>query len=411
MAALAAANRDAAVHIPSLRVLGGIEGHPQQVSNSADPGELYAVDFGRATLATEQSSVFLVHRGDIPALRSYLASSTEKPNNHPKQTYCISAAGACGFGVFSTTTITRGDLILRERPLLVYPQLLPYRSSKPPLEQYPELHDAVSCMRSEDREAFYQLANCHDTANVPSTKGIIDTNALHLGTLGSSNHPYGAVCRDISRINHSCTPNAVYHFDPQSFTFEVRALHLIPPNAQIFISYIDPALPRSARQDALASYGFTCACPACALTGPALAQSENRRSLIARADADLDARDAALERWLQRPSPSIPDEYVNRVDRMYMDLFEKERLYYEPVWEGFAIRLCKVCCALGDREGAQRWAELAVGLNRAYTGSDRGWAAVVEAPERTRWWGLRTSRTKDASPRLVMEANAEPSAS
>ena len=107
----------------------------------------------------------------------------------------------------------------------------------------------------------------------------------------------------------SCTPNAVYHFDPQSFTFEVRALHLIPPNAQIFISYIDPALPRPARQDALASYGFTCACPACSLTGSALAQSENRRSLIARADADLDARGAPPSPLWRRASVPAPGFY------------------------------------------------------------------------------------------------------
>ncbi|KAI0326497.1 hypothetical protein GY45DRAFT_1226985, partial [Cubamyces sp. BRFM 1775] len=309
--------------------------------------------------------------------------------------YRVSAAENCGLGMFSTATIARGDLILCERPLLVCPQLLPYRSSRQPLKQYPELHDAVSRMRPGDLEAFYALANCYDPASVPSTKGIIDTNALHLGALGSSNRLYGAVCKDISRINHSCTPNAVYRFDPTSFTFEVRALHPIPHASQIFISYIDPALSRAQRQEALlSSYGFACACPACSLTGAALTQSETRRSLIARADAGLGARDAALERWLH--APSMPDEYVNRIDRMYMDLFEKEGLYYEPVWEGFAIRLCKACCALGDREGAQRWAELAAGLNRAYTGSDRGWAAVVEAPERTQWWALRTSRSRPA---------------
>ncbi|KAI0656124.1 hypothetical protein C8Q70DRAFT_922249 [Cubamyces menziesii] len=341
-----------------------------------------------------RATAFLVHSGDIPALRGCLADLEEVSDHPPSQAYCISAVDDCGFGMFSTAAIARGDLILCERPLLVYPQLLPYRSSRQPLEQYPELQDLVSSMRPCDRDAFCGLANCHDPASVSLQKGIIDTNALDLGTLGSSNRPYGAVCRDISRINHSCTPNAVYRFDPTSFTFGVRALHAIPPNAQIFISYIDPALPRSARQDALSPYGFTCACPACSLTGPALAQSEARRALIARADADVAARDAALERWLV--TPGIPDEYVNRVDRMYMDLFEKEGLYYESVWEGFAVRLCKACCALGDREGAQRWAGLAAGLNRAYTGSDRGWAAVVEAPERTRYWGLKKTRHEDA---------------
>ena len=89
----------------------------------------------------------------------------------------------------------------------------------------------------------------------------------------------------------------------------------------------------------------------------------------------------------------MPDEYINRVDKMYMDLFEKEQLYYEPVWEGFAARLCKACCALEDAEGARRWASLASALNRAYTGADRGWDAVKEEPERIEWWGLRRRMT------------------
>ena len=74
---------------------------------------------------------------------------------------------------------------------------------------------------------------------------------------------------------------------------------------------------------------------------------------------------------------------------MYVDLFEKERLYYEPVWEAYVARLCKAACAGGDGEGARRWAGLAAALNRAYTGEDRGWEAVAAAPERTDWWGVR----------------------
>lgn len=109
--------------------------------------------------------------------------------------------------------------------------------------------------------------------------------------------------------------------------------------------------------------------------------------MIARADSDVRSRDAALERWVR--TPSIPDDFVNRVDKMYMDMFEKEELYYEPVWEAFAVRLCKACCALQDGDGARKWARLAAELNTAYTGSSRGWEAVAVAPERTSWWGAR----------------------
>ena len=195
----------------------------------------------------------------------------------------------------------------------------------------------------------------------------------------------------------SCTPNAAYRFDLSTHSFELRALSDISSGSQIFISYIDPALPRASRQLALSSYGFTCCCAACSLPAAELARSETRRALIRRADADNAARDAALEKWAC--DPALPDEHANRVDRMYMDVFEAEGLYYEPVWEGFAARLVKACCALGEGDGARRWAGLAADLNRAYTGDDRGWSAVAAAPERTPWWGLRRQINVDG-PRI-----------
>ncbi|KAI0773040.1 hypothetical protein BD413DRAFT_473253 [Trametes elegans] len=347
-------------------------------------------------VAEDVPSVVLVHVQDAPQLRSkrYL---WPRPDQRVDGTvpYRVSDTTSCGLGVFATSDILQGELILRERPLIVYPQLLPYHSAGPPHERYPELEGALRQMSRSNQEAFHSLANCHPSEPY-SAKAIIDTNALYLGPLPSSTYPYGAVCNNISRINHSCSPNAVYHFDDASFTFEVRALFPIPAGAQIFISYIDPALPRTERQELLLSYGFTCACSACSLTGPAHAQSETRRALIARADSDIGARDAALERWAR--SPRVPDDHVSRVDKMYMALFEAERLYYEPVWEGYAARLCKACCAVADRGGAVRWASLAAALSRAYTGSERGWDAVAAEPERTAWWGVRRGfKAQDAS--------------
>ena len=89
----------------------------------------------------------------------------------------------------------------------------------------------------------------------------------------------------------------------------------------------------------------------------------------------------------------MPDDYINRVDKMYMDLFEAEQLYYEPVWEGFVARLCKACSAVEDAEGVRRWAGIAKALNRAYTGEGRGWAAVEAAPPCTESWGLRSTNS------------------
>ncbi|KAI0708771.1 hypothetical protein C8T65DRAFT_740151 [Cerioporus squamosus] len=319
-------------------------------------------------------------------------SSLGRSHTPASTLYRIADAASSGLGVFMTTDIERGELIMCERPLCIYPQFLPFHRGLPPEHAYPELEDAISRLPPNRRDAFFHLANSH--SEEPSlVKGIVDTNALHIGLLPGSRQQYAGICKDISRINHSCSPNAAYRFDLATFSIEVRALFPIRAGSQVFISYIDPALPRASRQQALLDYGFTCACAYCSLAGPALEQSETRRSLIARADAGHAARDAALERWVR--DPDMPEDYVNRADKMYMDLLEAEHLYYEPIWEGFVTRLCKACCAVEDAEGARRWAGLARALNCAYGGDERGWAAVEAAPERTEWWGRRrVSRRK-----------------
>ncbi|KAI0367136.1 SET domain-containing protein [Pilatotrama ljubarskyi] len=335
--------------------------------------------------SARSGTIVLAHAEDAATLRSP-AYSTRTAIAPEVKLYRVADSGESGLGVFATSEIARGDIIIVETPLLVYPELLPYHRAPTPARRYPELDDALERMSVEDRTTLYSLSNCQHL-EPSSAKGILDTNGLSAGTLSSGGFRYAAVCGDISRVNHSCSPNAAYRFDAASFTFELRAVAPIPAGSQIFISYVDLALPRAQRREALSSYGFTCMCTACNLSGTELALSEARRELIRRADSDFADRDAALERWAR--DPTMPEDYINRVDKIYMDIFEKEQLYYEPVWEGFAVRLFKASCALEDRKGARRWAGLASALNRAYTGSSRGWDTVAAAPERTEWWGRR----------------------
>ncbi|KAL1940971.1 hypothetical protein VTO73DRAFT_7607 [Trametes versicolor] len=375
--------RTSAIAIPDPRLLDDFDDTTAFLIETTLGHRFEVVAIPECTRLSEErnaTSLALVH-----AEESHLLCVGDPLDTHTGPLSChISEAGTSGLGVYATSSIAPGQVLIRERPLLIYPQLLPYRDSTG--RHYAELEDALELLSPQSRDSFFSLANCHPLD--PSVaKSIIDTNSLHIGKLPGGVHQYGAVCGAISRINHSCSPNAVYRFEPATLTFEVRALLPIPPGAQVFISYIDPALPRAKRQEALSSYGFACTCTACALTGPALSQSETRRAMMARADSDVGEREAALERWVR--TPSIPDDFVKRVDKMYMDMFEKEELYYEPVWEAFAVRLCKACCALEDGDGARKWARLAADLNTAYTGSSRGWEAAAAAPERTGWWGAR----------------------
>ncbi|AEO65402.1 uncharacterized protein THITE_68287 [Thermothielavioides terrestris NRRL 8126] len=65
----------------------------------------------------------------------------------------------------------------------------------------------------------------------------------------------------LAMVNHSCVPNAFIGFDRR--TAVLRAERPIQEGEEITISYIDNALPKSARQEALRLYHFRCDCPRC----------------------------------------------------------------------------------------------------------------------------------------------------
>ncbi|KAH9940134.1 uncharacterized protein BXZ73DRAFT_43312 [Epithele typhae] len=302
----------------------------------------------------------------------------------------VAKTESSGLGVFASTDVARGELLFREHPLLVYPQMVPFHSFRPPGEQYPELDDAISKLSATDRQAFFNLANSCPYESSP-TKGIIDTNAVHIGLLSGSQAEYAAVCKQLSRVNHSCSPNGHYHFCPSSLSLELRALQPISAHTEVTISYVDPTLPRAARLAALASYAFTCTCPSCSLPESVSPESDARRAFLARTVTD----DAALSRWAR--DPSLPDAMGALADRAYVRACEAEGgLFIEDAWTAPIARLVKACCALEDAPGAREWARRGRELSLAFTGEDGGWAEVERWPERTGWWGLRR-RAKEAA--------------
>lgn len=62
---------------------------------------------------------------------------------------------------------------------------------------------------------------------------------------------------------YSCTPNAVVHFDVQTFSSQLHVLRDIKKGEEIFISYCTISEPTAIRQEKLAAYGFVCKCARC----------------------------------------------------------------------------------------------------------------------------------------------------
>ncbi|KAJ6497681.1 hypothetical protein C8R45DRAFT_1211525 [Mycena sanguinolenta] len=208
-----------------------------------------------------------------------------------------------GTGLVSTRALKMGDLILCERPLFVGARemVLPMPPSlaREQLRQYQlqkaeELFEgSLDRMRPEAKAAFMALCNCHKDkkdANDPlfgcgPLLGIVNTNGLSLDGLRpgmpDETKTYSVVCKHMSRLNHSCSPNTMPQFDDPSFSCRLYAVRDIAAGEELTYKYIsteDVLRPAAARQAALKSvYDFVCSCSAC--EDPSV--SDPRRAAIA----------------------------------------------------------------------------------------------------------------------------------
>ncbi|KAL1687239.1 hypothetical protein GGG16DRAFT_38274, partial [Schizophyllum commune] len=226
-----------------------------QVSGTEAPARSSTV-----TCALDQRTLDMLE--SIPEFSAYEAPNTDSAP------YCTTRSSnpAAGLGMFAQEDFGMGDLILAERPLAVIPAFVLGGFS----ELNPEklLDQLTALMDPHARSAFFALADCHQ--GPCHALGIFKTNGIGLGddlvySDDSSDPTYIGVFNHASRINHSCSPNAVYHFDLQSFCLQVRAIRHIFIGEEIFISYSESLLrPTLGRQESLQHYKFRCTCSSCA---------------------------------------------------------------------------------------------------------------------------------------------------
>jgi hypothetical protein len=95
-----------------------------------------------------------------------------------------------GKGCVSTSTIPRGGLIIRERPLVIAPTVM----------AFPRNFDrtVARAMPSDERTALLSLHNCYEDKII----GALRTNNWGIGALPGHDVPYGGTGAIISRFNH-----------------------------------------------------------------------------------------------------------------------------------------------------------------------------------------------------------------
>src|SRR5882757_9877490 len=216
--------------------------------------------------------------------------------------YEIRTAGLKGLGVFSKAFLPRGTRIFSEAPLLAI------RSG----QNAGDIYSASRFLSPVDKgrllglsthvtkelkimrwsqAAWYTLTNTVSEIFGRKGKGVIGwpnpkehvtvldifrNNAFNLGPSSSFQQ---AVFPRISRINHSCVPNAQGNFHDEMGRFNVHATRDIEGGEEVTLNYLQElGTARESRQERLwGGYGFACECPACDLSLERARQGEKRR--------------------------------------------------------------------------------------------------------------------------------------
>ncbi|KAI0063077.1 hypothetical protein BV25DRAFT_1802905, partial [Artomyces pyxidatus] len=294
-----------------------------------------------------------------------------------------------GKGLLATVAIARGAEILRDRPLLVMPHVVGGA-----IERGTQF--IVDTLEAHNPQIF-ALHSCDLDARAQGRdlRGILGTNSISIGALPGHNADHGAVFEQISRINHSCSPNAHFRWNADGFWGEIRALRPIAKGEQVTISYQPVYQPYRVRQAALKEqYEFRCAFMACSRPACERQNSDKSRQTLTTITKNTD-REVALAMWLA--GTDLPEDLILTMGLQFAKMMDDEML--DEVQERVAIAhsLVTAYCALKEADKEKMWAERAAEYTMAATGSDGGWADVAKAPEMTRYTYWGTARASAAN--------------
>lgn len=178
----------------------------------------------------------------------------------------LSQINGAGGGIFATTLLPVGTVILSERPLVDLP------------DNYARLPTNINRLKQGDKEAIQQFNyapgyrpaddvpgprrrrfwNCDDLAAKM-------TNNAFAVTVGRQERLY--LFSEISRINHSCLPNVAVNWNRNAHSMELIALRDISAGTELTLDYAGPwdDWPDTEYRRGLlqANWHFACNCSVC----------------------------------------------------------------------------------------------------------------------------------------------------
>ena len=186
-----------------------------------------------------------------------------------------------GLGVVAARPIRRGEPLFTERPIAEVVQHGPSRSER------------TTELCGDKQAALAQLLSLSQACpGATPVERAINTNGFVLrDTTGRAPPLRRTLCfPTISRVNHSCVPNAEFTWYVRDGAACVRATRDVAPGEEVTIDYGAPDGPRALRREHLRrTFRFECTCERCA----AERQGEHEETAQLK-----ESRWAEIERWL-----------------------------------------------------------------------------------------------------------------
>lgn len=274
--------------------------------------------------------------------------------------------------------IRRGELLIREHPLILVPHEIRTSPSQLILE-------SVQQLSPDQRASFYNLSHVNLPTNLSPEEfskvhplAIFQTNAVAAGS-------NVGLFPNMARLNHGCSGafNSVYSWREREGVLVVHALKDIPKGEELLTAYFRTLQTRDERRRHLREdYGFHCTCTYCALPDEESRVSDIRLQTM----NDLYNR---LGTWGQG---SIDGREAIRTVKRIWDIGEEEG--YTSERGRLAADAVLVAAAHSDAEAVVEWAKLGLEWASYELGPDSDLAEemriAIQEPNGHKMWGQRS---------------------
>ncbi|KAF9554413.1 SET domain-containing protein [Agrocybe pediades] len=233
-----------------------------------------------------------------------------------------------GLGMFALVNMPKNTLIDAEHPVIITPYVIGVHV--PTAEIYQLIFGKLGM---DVQMAFSELCGSRKDGKAKSDslyESIMKANSLpvELPVLDPGDKRAELSCHrglflNASRINHSCSPNALWTWDLDSFTLQLRSVRHIRADEEITVAYVPPELSFQERRNLLRErYGFECHCTHCCSVE--VAKSDSARLFLTQFWDDGRTRLPAFRRWCEDLSLS-PDMLIE-AHKQALGLIQREGL-------------------------------------------------------------------------------------